>query len=142
MQLAVGWWGESLGSEQMAVTGTMLIGAEEVRGTQGEMRAANPATGTELEPVFGGGTTADVDKACELAERDFDSFRAAPLETRALLLETIAQNLMDLGDELIERAMAESGLPKARLEGERARTCGQLKLFATLVRDGRFLNVV
>jgi alpha-ketoglutaric semialdehyde dehydrogenase len=126
----------------MAVTGAMLIGAEEVLGTQGEMRAANPATGAELEPVFGGGSVADVAKACELAERDVDAYRAAPLETRALLLETIAQNLMDLGDELIERAMAESGLPKARLEGERGRTCGQLKLFASLVRDGRFLNVV
>lgn len=120
----------------------MLIGAEEVLGTQGEMRAANPATGAELEPVFGGGSVADVAKACELAEQDFDAFRAAPLEMRAVLLETIAQNLIDLGDELIERAMAESGLPKARLEGERGRSCGQLKLFASLVRDGRFLNVV
>jgi NADP-dependent aldehyde dehydrogenase len=126
----------------MAITGSMLIGADAVVGTQGEVRAVNPATGAELEPVFGGGSIADVEKACELAEQDFDAFRAAPLEKRALLLETIAQNLIDLGDELIERAMAESGLPKARLEGERGRTCGQLKLFASLVRDGRFLNVV
>lgn len=126
----------------MAITGTMLIGGEEVAGTQGTMRAANPATGSELEPAFGGGTLADVDRACELAERDFDAFRSAPLETRAQLLEAIAQGLMDLGDELIERAMAESGLPRPRLEGERGRTCGQLKLFASLVREGRFLNVI
>ncbi len=125
----------------MAITGAMLIGGEEVAGTQGSMRAANPATGTELEPAFGGGTLADVDRACELAERDFNAFRSAPLETRAQLLEAIAQGLMDLGDELIERAMAESGLPRPRLEGERGRTCGQLRLFASLVREGRFLNV-
>lgn len=35
--------------------------------------------------------------------------------------------------------MAESALPKARLEGERARTIGQLRLFASLVREGRWL---
>ena len=126
----------------MAITGAMLIGDEELAGTQGTMRAVNPATGAELEPAFGGGTPADVDRACDLAERDFDAFRSAPLQTRAQFLEAIAQGLMDLGDELIERAMAESGLPRPRLEGERARTCGQLKLFASLVREGRFLNVV
>ena len=126
----------------MAITGSMLIGGEEVTGTRGTMRAANPVTGAELEPAFGGGTLGDVDRACELAERDFDAFRSAPLDKRAQLLEAIAQGLMDLGDELIERAMAESGLPRPRLEGERGRTCGQLKLFASLVREGRFLNVV
>lgn len=35
--------------------------------------------------------------------------------------------------------MSESALPKARLEGERARTVGQLRLFASLVRKGRWL---
>src|SRR6202008_2115442 len=39
------------------------------------------------------------------------------------------------------RAMAESGLPKARLEGERGRTVGQLRLFAEVVRAGRWLDV-
>ncbi len=125
----------------MAITGKMLIGAASVLGTDCEVRATNPATGAELEPVFGGGTITDVDKACTLASRDFDAFRSAPLETRAQLLEAIAQGLMDLGDELIERAMAESGLPRPRLEGERGRTCGQLRLFASLVREGRWLGL-
>lgn len=125
----------------MAMTGAMLIGADEVFGAQGTARAVNPATGAELEPAFGGGTPADVDRACRLAADAFDAFRSAPAERRALLLEGIADNLMALGDELIERAMAESGLPRPRLEGERGRTCGQLRLFAGLVREGRFLNV-
>lgn len=125
----------------MAITGAMLIGADEVVGQQGTTRAINPATGAELEPEFGGGTPADVDRACRLAQDAFDAFRSAPAETRALLLEAIADNLMALGDDLIERAMAESGLPRPRLEGERGRTCGQLRLFAGLVREGRLLNV-
>jgi NADP-dependent aldehyde dehydrogenase len=43
---------------------------------------------------------------------------------------------MLLGDELIERAMLESGLPRVRLEGERGRTCNQLRMFAELLREG------
>ncbi|MGI4853399.1 MAG: aldehyde dehydrogenase (NADP(+)) [Janthinobacterium lividum] len=125
----------------MSITGAMLIGAAEVRGTQGEATAINPATGATLEPVFGGATLDDVDRACTLAARDFDSYRNASLESRATFLEAIAQGLMDLGDELVDRAMAESGLPRPRIEGERGRTCGQLRLFATLVREGRWLNV-
>ena len=125
----------------MSITGSMLIGSEEVRGTQGESTATNPATGAVLDPRFGGGTVADVDRACMLAERDSNSFREASLETRAQMLEAIAQGLMDLGDDLVDRAVAESGLPRPRIEGERGRTCGQLRLFASLVREGRWLNV-
>src|SRR3546814_14406411 len=37
--------------------------------------------------------------------------------------------------------MLESGLPRARLEGERGRTAGQLRLFASVVREGGWLDV-
>ena len=83
----------------MAITGSILIGNEEITGTAGTQRAVNPATNAELEPAFGGGTLGDVDRACTLAARDFDAFRSAPLEKRAQLLEAIADNLMALGDE-------------------------------------------
>jgi alpha-ketoglutaric semialdehyde dehydrogenase len=49
---------------------------------------------------------------------------------------------MDLGDDLIVRVISESGLTRPRIEGERGRTCGQLRLFATILRQGRWLNVV
>ena len=48
---------------------------------------------------------------------------------------------MDIGDELIVRANAETGLPRGRLEGERARTVNQLRLFADVVRKGEWLDV-
>ncbi|TMV54683.1 aldehyde dehydrogenase family protein, partial [Thioclava sp. BHET1] len=35
---------------------------------------------------------------------------------------------------------AETGLPTARLEGERGRTTGQLRLFAAHIRDGAYLD--
>ena len=34
----------------------------------------------------------------------------------------------------------ESGLPRGRIEGERGRTVGQLRLFASVVRDGLWLD--
>ncbi|GJH11950.1 aldehyde dehydrogenase (NADP(+)) [Caballeronia novacaledonica] len=123
----------------MKITGEMLIGASAVRGTDATLRAFDPARNADLEPAFGGGGAAEVARACELAEAAFDDYRHAPLETRAQFLEAIADNIIALGDTLIERATAESALPKARLEGERARTVGQLRLFASLVREGRWL---
>ncbi|WP_028224216.1 aldehyde dehydrogenase (NADP(+)) [Paraburkholderia ferrariae] len=126
----------------MQISGTMLLGADAVRGSQGEMRAFAPALGQEIEPAFGLGGTADVERACTLAADAFDPFRTAPLETRARLLEAIAERILAIGDALIERAHLESALPKARLEGERGRTVGQLRLFASLVRDGRWCGAV
>lgn len=125
----------------MKITGEMLIGGAAVRGTAGEMQAIAADSGQAIGPVFGGGGSAEVERACELAALAFDSYRETSLERRARFLETIAEGLMNVGPELIERAMAESGLPKARLEGERARTVGQLRLFADVVRAGRWLDV-
>lgn len=123
------------------ITGEMLIGARSVRGKQGVVQATDPATRNVLGPDFGGGSAKDVDDACVLAMRAFDAYRATSLEQRACFLEAIAQGILDLGDLLVERVMSESGLPRGRVEGERGRTVGQLKLFAALVREGRWLNV-
>ncbi len=125
---------------EMTLTGEMLIGARSVRGTEDTIHAVNPATGVEMEPAFGGGSERDVDAACVLAEAAFNPFRAVSLEKRAEFLEAIAQGILDLGDVLVERVMAESGLPRGRVEGERGRTVGQLRLFASLAREGRWLN--
>jgi 2,5-dioxopentanoate dehydrogenase len=126
----------------MVITGELLIGTQSVRGRDGQMRAINPATGEAMEPVFNGGDSEDVDRACTLAAAAFDAYRATSLEARAQFLEAIAQAVLDLGDELIDRVVSESGLPRPRIEGERGRTCGQLRLFASIVRAGRWLNVI
>ncbi|WP_174362336.1 aldehyde dehydrogenase family protein [uncultured Caballeronia sp.] len=124
----------------MQITGEMLIGKTAVRGTDATLHAFDPARNVELKPAFGGGGAKEVARAAELAEFAFDVYRLTALETRAQFLEAIADNIVALGDALIERAHAESALPKARLEGERGRTVGQLKLFASLVREGRWLS--
>ena len=59
----------------MNITGDMLIGATAVHGSDTEFRATNPATGEALQPSFGGGGQAEVDKACALAGTAFDTYR-------------------------------------------------------------------
>ena len=58
----------------------------------------------------------------------------------AALLTAIAEEILALGDGLIERASAESGLDLDRLKGERARTTNQLKLFAEVVKEGSWVE--
>ncbi|HQU88329.1 MAG TPA: aldehyde dehydrogenase family protein, partial [Denitromonas sp.] len=125
----------------MQVSGHSLIGSQAVSPNGAPIRAINPATSTQIDPDFGGGSANEVDRACALAEAAAVAFRSTSLQTRASFLETVASEIEALGDVLIERAMLESGLPRARLEGERGRTCGQLRLFASVVRSGEWLDV-
>ncbi|SEP04580.1 aldehyde dehydrogenase (NADP(+)) [Aquisalimonas asiatica] len=125
----------------MQPKGVLIIGQETRSGDRDEIRAVNPSTGEALEPTYHGGGGAEVDQACQLALEAFDHFRETGLESRASFLEAIASEIEAIGDALIERAMAETGLPRARLEGERGRTCNQLRLFAAVVRAGEWLDL-
>ncbi|MCK2183013.1 aldehyde dehydrogenase (NADP(+)) [Halomonas getboli] len=125
----------------MTLEGKMLIGQETVQGQRDAIHAINPATNEALEPAYHGGTRENVAHACELAWAAFDRYRDTTLEARASFLETIADEIEALGDALIERAVIESGLPQARIQGERGRTCNQLQLFAKTVRAGEWLDV-
>ena len=121
------------------IDGALLIGGEARQATD-RFTAVNPATGETLSPDFSSAGSDAVDEACALAEAAFPTYAATDLNARAAFLEAIAANILAIGDDLIVRAMSESGLPRARLEGERGRTVGQLKLFAGVVRQGDFLD--
>ncbi|WP_414444400.1 aldehyde dehydrogenase (NADP(+)) [Burkholderia sp. 22PA0106] len=118
----------------------MLIGADAVRGETGEHRATDPANGAVLEPAYGLAGKAEVEQACALAWQAFDVYRETTLQQRSAFLQACADEIDALGDSLIERAMQETGLPRGRLEGERARTTAQLRLFADVVLDGGWLE--
>ena len=83
----------------------------------------------------------ELDQACGLAQAAFEPYRATLPQARAGFLEEIGARIMALGDELIETVCAESGLGRGRMEIERARTVNQLKMFAGLLRQGRWLDV-
>ena len=84
---------------------------------------------------------AAIEAACAGAEAAFDSYRATDANTRAAFLEAIGDEIITLGDPLIEAACRESGLPRGRIEGERGRTVGQLKLFAGVLRRGGWMGL-
>lgn len=124
----------------MLITGQMLIGSRDVTGSQSAIHGINPATNEALDPAFPGGTQEDVNAACKLAAQAFRVYRHTSPQERAVFLETIAQHIEALGDALIARAHQETGLPLIRLQGERARTCGQLRLFAGELRRGAWMD--
>ncbi|WP_062112827.1 aldehyde dehydrogenase (NADP(+)) [Aureimonas sp. AU40] len=124
----------------MTIQGEMIVGHTLAKGAKGEIFGIEAATGQRLDPAFGGATKDDLEKACRLADEAFDTYRETGLEERARFLEAIAEEIQNLGDALIERCCQESGLPRGRIEGERGRTMGQLRMFAGVLRDGGFLD--
>jgi NADP-dependent aldehyde dehydrogenase len=118
------------------IQGLALIGGQPVRGNGKAFQAFDPSKNEALGPDFNAVDAAQVEEACALAGAAFDTFRATSDHERADFLDLIAAQILAIGDELIVRAMAETGLPRARLEGERGRTMNQLKLFAELLREG------
>ena len=97
-----------------------------------------PATGRGFE--FSAGSAKLVAEACAAAHAAFPDFAATPREQRAKLLEAIAEEIEARGDQITEIGCMETGLPEARLQGERGRTTGQLRLFAAHIRDGGYLD--
>ncbi|MEM8836788.1 MAG: aldehyde dehydrogenase (NADP(+)) [Pseudomonadota bacterium] len=87
------------------------------------------------------GTPELVNEACAAAEDAFWSYGYSSRDNRAAFLEKIADEIEARGAEITEIGTAETGLPAARLEGERGRTSGQLRLFAAHIRAGSYLDM-
>lgn len=125
----------------MTVDGSILIGARDVRHDT-VFYAVEAASGIELPQAFAEANASDVAEACALAEAASGVFGTLAPDKRAGFIEAVAVAVEAIGDVLIETAMAETGLPGARLEGERGRTTGQLRMFAAEVREGGWLDAV
>jgi NADP-dependent aldehyde dehydrogenase len=120
--------------------GKHLIGGETSAEGRADITAVNPGTTEVLDPLFFEATPSEVDRALDLAGRTFDEFRTLPAARIAAFLDSIAEQIMELGDQLLERCHEETGLPMPRLIGERARTVNQARLFAELVREGSWVD--
>jgi alpha-ketoglutaric semialdehyde dehydrogenase len=95
-----------------------------------------------LPEKFTTATAAEVDQAVTIASKAFQIYKNVSPESKAVFLETIAAEIENIGEELIERAKLETGLTEQRLIGERGRTTSQLKLFAALLREGSWVEAV
>jgi 2,5-dioxopentanoate dehydrogenase len=122
------------------LTGKNIVGALLTGEGKKVFYGENPSESKRLEPGFYEATLEEADTAIEKAAEAFQVYRNKTGKEKAIFLENIAEEILALGDALIQRCMQETGLPEARLAGERARTVNQLKLFATLLRDGSWVE--
>ncbi|TNJ47782.1 aldehyde dehydrogenase (NADP(+)) [Phaeobacter sp. B1627] len=116
--------------------GNHLIAGEWI--ASAERFTSDPVTGAGIDVAAGGAT--EVDQAVRAAEAAFAAYGWTTREERAGFLEAIADEIEARGADITRLGMAETGLPQARLEGERGRTTGQLRLFATHIRAGDYLD--
>lgn len=90
--------------------------------------------------AYGVGTVDLVNRAVEAAEAAFWSYSATTREVRAAFLDAIADAIEVRAEAITEIGTQETGLPVTRLQGERGRTTGQLRLFASHIRKGEYLD--
>jgi 2,5-dioxopentanoate dehydrogenase len=124
------------------INGYNLIGFEERSEGDIKLKAFSPVVKDDLPGEFTAATLSEISSATMKATRAFAVYSKKTAEEKAVFLEAIGEEILALGDELIQRAMLESGLPEARLTGERGRTIGQLKMFADLLREGSWVEAV
>ena len=121
---------------KFAPHGKHLIAGEWVAG---EATFKNePATGPAHD--FSLGTPEHVNRACEAAEDAFLSYGHSSRADRAKFLRAIADEIEARAEQITEIGSRESGLPEARLQGERGRTVGQLRLFSDHIEAGDYLD--
>jgi alpha-ketoglutaric semialdehyde dehydrogenase len=125
----------------MDIQGTNIIGFGQFAGSAKILRGYNPREGAAIEPDFHEANAGEVERALDLAEAAAVELRALSAERIADFLLAIREEILALGDALLQRASLESGLDIGRLSGERDRTTNQIKMFADLVREGSWLDV-
>ncbi|MDU0315058.1 aldehyde dehydrogenase (NADP(+)) [Phycicoccus sp. M110.8] len=122
------------------LTGHSLIAGSPVVGHLKGAAGLDAATGQPLEPEYSSLDEQQLQAATQAAAEAFDEYRATSPAVRAVFLERVAEEIEADAAAIIDRAVAESGLPTARLTGELARTTGQLTMFADVVRLGDHLE--
>ncbi|TMM28727.1 aldehyde dehydrogenase (NADP(+)) [Polaribacter aestuariivivens] len=122
------------------ITGKNYIGNTTTANGNKTFKTFNPQKNTENEWIFTEATSADVNKACELAANAFKAYSKVSGAKKAEFLRAIATEIENLGEELLNVYCLESGLPAGRAAGERGRTLGQLRAFANHVEEGNWVE--
>lgn len=105
-------------------------------------KTINPELNIENETVFYEAAEDEINQAVSLAEEAFKTYSKTADAEKADFLDAIAEEIEVLGEELLTTYIQESGLPAGRANGERARTTGQLKTFAAMLREGSWVEAI
>ncbi|MCW5515504.1 aldehyde dehydrogenase (NADP(+)) [Muriicola sp. Z0-33] len=100
----------------------------------------NPLLNRENETLFHEASEEEINNAVSLSKAAFNTYKELSGSRKASFLEAIADEIMELGDELIQTYCSESGLPEGRAMGERGRTIGQLRSFAHLIKEESWVD--
>ena len=119
----------------MNLTGKQIIGFETKAAGHRNFQGIQATTGEALPQVFVEATDEEANEALTKASAAFKVYRNLSDAQRANFLNTIAEEILAIGDVLIQTACAESGLPEARIIGERGRTIGQIQAFANFISN-------
>ena len=125
---------------QADLKGTSIIGFSRGRETADTFTAFDPTTGKAVEPLYHSATMEELERAAAFAHEARLKYAAVSSVERVKFLRTIADNIEALGHTLLKRASLETALPEARFQGERSRTCGQLRTFADLLEEGSWVD--
>jgi 2,5-dioxopentanoate dehydrogenase len=108
--------------------------------TTNVFHAVNASTGEPLAGDYHESSPAEVDRALRAADAAFPAYARTSSAERARFLRAVADELLALGDAFLERAHLETGLPLARLTGERGRAMQQFQLFADVLDEGSWVE--
>jgi len=122
------------------LTGKNYIGNLLVATGSTTFKTFNPLLNTENSTLFTEATSLEIDHAVQLANSSLEQFKNTSNKNRATFLIAIAEEIEELGQELIHLYCAETGLTSQRAEGERARTLLQLRNFSQHVLEGKWMG--
>ncbi|MEX0291004.1 MAG: aldehyde dehydrogenase (NADP(+)) [Flavobacteriaceae bacterium] len=100
----------------------------------------NPLLNIENNPIFYEATEVEIEEAVRLATIAFKDYRRVSGAKKAEFLNAIADEILALEEALISTYCSETGLAEGRAKGERGRTVGQLRSFASLVSEGSWVE--
>lgn len=104
------------------------------------IQGIDPRTGAPVGDAYPVTTPEELERLLAAAAAASASYAASTPAVRAGFLRALADRLDAHTDALAALGSQESGLPLGRLTGEVGRTSGQLRLFATVVEEGSYLE--
>lgn len=120
--------------------GSSFIGYSRSTGTETCGTGIQPGTGKSLDPAYLAATADEVAQAMALAAAAFPVYSNLSGKVRAGFLRAIAAEIESVVEDIVERGPLETALPEARLRGETGRTTGQLRMFASQIELGSWVD--